>query len=195
MAEVVSNLSSVDAGDVHAIATYMAGVFGTPTPDKLRRGDEALARARSMAGQASAAPGVAAAAPTPETNVTGASIYAAACATCHETVRSLPYGGVNLELSTAISSPDPRNAANIVLSGVRPVAGERSPIMPGFADAMSNEQIVALLLYLRARFGNQAAWSGVEKIVEDARRTQTVFLQTSPGPYNAPADPAQRDKP
>ena len=194
MAEVVSNLSSVDAGDVHAIATYMAGGFGTPTPDQLRRGDEALAQARSMAGQGSAAPGVAAA-PVSETGTAGASIYAAACATCHETVRPLPYGGINLELSTAISSPDPRNAANIVLSGVHPVEGERSPIMPGFADNMSNEQIVALLLYLRARFGNQAAWSGVEKIVEDARRTQTVFLRTSPGPYNAPADPTQRDKP
>ena len=130
-----------------------------------------------------------------ETNAAGASIYAAACASCHETDRPLPYGGVNFELSTAISSPEPRNAANIVLSGVRPVAGERSPIMPGFAENMSNEQIVALLRYLRARFSNQAAWSGVEKTVEDARRTLTVFLQTSPGPSNAPADPTQRDKP
>ena len=39
---------------------------------------------------------------------------------------------------TAISGPDARNAANIVLSGVRPVEGERSPIMPGFADSMSD---------------------------------------------------------
>ena len=70
----------------------------------------------------------------------GASIYAAACATCHETDRPLPYGGVNLALSTAISAPDARNAANIVLSGVRPVEGERSPIMPGFAASMSDVQ-------------------------------------------------------
>jgi mono/diheme cytochrome c family protein len=194
MAEVVSNLSSVDAIDVHAIATYMAGIFGTPTPDQLRRGDEALARARSMTGQASAVPGVAAA-PVSETNAAGASIYAAACATCHETVRPLPYSGVNLELSTAISSPDPRNAANIVLSGVRPVAGERSPIMPGFADNMSNSQIVALLRYLRTRFSNQTAWGGLERTVEHARRTQTAFLRNSPGPHNAPADPTQRDRP
>ncbi len=32
MAEVVSNLSQVTESDVHAIATYMAGVFGVPTP-------------------------------------------------------------------------------------------------------------------------------------------------------------------
>ena len=57
----------------------------------------------------------------------GAAIYAAACATCHETGRPLPYGGVNLALSTALSGPDPRNAANIVLSGVRPVDGRAQP--------------------------------------------------------------------
>ena len=98
-------------------------------------------------------------------------------------------------LSTAISAPDPRNAANIILSGIRPVEGERSPIMPGFANSMTDDQISALLNYLRSRFSNQPAWTGVEKTVEDARRTQTVSLQTSPGPHNAPADPMQRDKP
>jgi mono/diheme cytochrome c family protein len=161
----------------------MAGWFGAPTPDRKRRGDEVLTQAKSPAP------------PPPETGAAGASIYAAACAGCHETSRPLPYGGVNLGLSTAISSPDARNAANIVLSGVRPVEGERSPIMPGFAASMSDGQLAALLNYMRARFSNQPAWTGVEKTIEDARRTQTVFLQTSPGPHNAPADATQRDKP
>jgi mono/diheme cytochrome c family protein len=183
MAQVVSNLSSVPESDVRAIAVYMADQFGAPTPDRKRRGDEVLTQAKSPAPQA------------PTTDVAGASIYAAACAGCHETGRPLPYGGVNLGLSTAISAPDARNAANIVLSGVRPVEGERSPIMPGFAASMSDGQIAALLNYLRARFSNQPAWAGVEKTIEDARRTQTVFLQTSPGPRNAPAEATQRDKP
>ena len=183
MAEVVSNLSSVDESDVHAIAVYMTSVFGPPTQDQIRRGDEALAKAKSPA------------APPSQAEAPGASIYAAACATCHETSRPLPYGGVNLGLSTAISGPDPRNAANIVLSGIRPVEGERSPIMPGFANSMTDDQVSSVLNYLRSRFSNQPAWAGVAKTVEDARRTQTVFLQTSAGPRNAPADPMQRDKP
>ena len=188
MAEVVSNLSSVAESDVHAIAVYMISVSGPPTADRIRQGDEVLAKLKSPA------------APSSQTEVAGASvyaasIYAAACATCHETGRPLPYGGVNLGLSTAISGPDPRNAANIVLSGIRPVEGERSPIMPGFANSMTNDQVSAVLNYLRSRFSNQPAWTGVEKTVEDARRTQTVFLQTSSGPRNAPADPMQRDKP
>jgi mono/diheme cytochrome c family protein len=183
MAEVVSNLSQVKESDVHAIATYMAGVFGVPSPERKRQGDEVLAQAKSPS------------TPVALVNVSGAAIYAAACASCHDSNRPLPYGGVNLALSTPISGPDPRNAANIVLSGVRAVEGERSPIMPGFADSMTDEQVVALLNYLRARFSNQPAWTGVEKTVADARRTQTVFLQTSPGPQSAPADPTQRDKP
>ena len=182
MAEVVSNLSSVNEGDVRAIATYMADVFGAPTPDRIQHGEAVIAQAKT--------PSEPAARSQP-----GAAIFAAACATCHETSRALPYGGVNLALSTALSSPDPRNAINIVLSGVRPVDGERSPIMPGFADSMNDQQIVTLLQFLRSHFSNQPAWTGVEKAVAEARRTQTVFLQTSPGPTNTPAEPTQRDKP
>jgi mono/diheme cytochrome c family protein len=179
MAEVVSNLSQVPPSDVRAIAIYMAQVFGPPPPDRKR---EAVL--------AEAVPG-----PVAQAEAQGAAIYAAACATCHESGRPPPYGGINLSLSTAISGPDPRNLINIVLSGVRPVDGERSPIMPGFAGSMNDTQIAQLLNYLRPRFGRQPAWGGVEKTVEDARRTETATLQTSAGARNAPADPAQRDKP
>jgi mono/diheme cytochrome c family protein len=183
MAEVVDNLSGVPDADVRAIAAYMADVFGAPTPDRKQRGEQVLAELKKPS------------APAAKTEALGASIYAAACATCHETGRPLPYGGVNLALSTTVSAPDARNAANIVLSGVRAVEGERSPIMPGFASSMNDAQIAALLNYLRSRFSNQPAWTGVEKTVEDARRTQTVFLQTAQEPKNAPADASQRDKP
>jgi mono/diheme cytochrome c family protein len=178
MAEVVSNLSEVPERDVRAIATYMAGVFGAPTPDAKRRGDDVLAQTKSQ--------------PAPQaSNTGGASLYAAACATCHGSDRGPPYGGINLALSSAFSGPDARNAANIVLSGIRPTAGERSPIMPGFADSMSDEQITTLLDHLRTRFGSQPPWTNTADIVRDARRTQTVLLDTPP----SPADATKRDKP
>ena len=182
MAQVVSNLSGVPESDVRAIAAYMADVFGAPTPDRRRRGDEVLAKAVSAPVQGPQAG---------SGNAGGASVYAAACATCHDSERALPYGGINLALSTAISGPDARNAANIVLSGIRPIEGERSPIMPGFADSMSDDQIAALLDHLRARFSGQPPWTNTAEIVRDARRTQTVSLQTSP----SPADATKRDKP
>ncbi len=181
MAEVVSNLSSVKESDVRAISAYMTSVFGEPSQDRLRRASELRSQIKSPATKSA------------DANMPGASIYAGACAPCHETDRALPYGGVNLGLSTALSAPDPRNAANIILSGIRPVEGERSPIMPGFAPTMTDSQISALLNYLRARFSNQPAWTGVERTVQDARRMQTVYLKTQPGPHNAPGDPTQRD--
>jgi mono/diheme cytochrome c family protein len=189
MAEVVSNLSSVPESDVQAIATYMAGVFGAPSADHKRRGDQALASAKALAATQASASATAAA------DGTGAAIYAAACAACHETARSPPYGGVNLHLSTAVNGPDARNATNTILTGLRPVPGERSPIMPPFAASMSDAQMVALLQYLRSRFSDQPAWSDLEKIVAEARHSQIAALQTSPGPANSPADPTQRDKP
>jgi mono/diheme cytochrome c family protein len=165
MAEVVSNLSSVSPADVRAIATYMADISGPPTPERQRQGAAALAQARSGASAA------------PQADSKGGAIYAAACASCHESSRSPPYGGVNLALSSAISGPDPRNLANIVLAGVRPIEGERSPIMPGFAAGMSDEEIVALLNFLRSRFSKEPAWRDVEKTVEDARRTETASVR------------------
>jgi mono/diheme cytochrome c family protein len=125
------------------------------------------------------------------TSNAGAALYTAACATCHGSDRGPPYGGINLALSSAFNGPDPRNAANIVLSGIRPTAGERSPIMPGFADSMSDEQITTLLDHLRTRFSGQPPWTNTADIVRDARRTQTVFLQTPP----SPSDATKRDKP
>jgi len=125
MAEVVSNLSSVPSSDVRAITVYMAGISGTPTPDRKRQGEAALEQAKSplIKSPSGKPPSV----PASQANAAGASIYTAACASCHASGRPLPYGGVNLALSTAIASPDPRNLANIVLSGVQAVEGEPQP--------------------------------------------------------------------
>ena len=100
-----------------------------------------------------------------------------------------------LRLSTGISNADPRNVINTILAGLRPVEGERSPIMPGFAASMDDAQMVALLNYLRARFSQQPAWNELETTVRDARLTQTVYFPTSPELCAAPADPNQRGKP
>jgi mono/diheme cytochrome c family protein len=186
MAEVVANLSSVPESDVRAIALYMTSVFGPPTQERLDQAGARLAETNQVKSP-SVQPGHA--------DAQGVSIYSAACATCHDSDRPVPYGGINLRLSTALSAPDPRNATNIILSGIRPVQGERSPIMPGFANSMTDDQISALLNYLRGRFSSQPAWTGIEQTVREARRSETVFLQTSPGPVNAPGESTQRDKP
>src|SRR5664279_434742 len=77
MAEVVSNLSGVADSDIRAIAVYMAGVFGAPTPERKSRGERVLAQVKSPPPQAA------------KTDAAGAAIYAAACASCHESERPL----------------------------------------------------------------------------------------------------------
>src|SRR6201991_3211447 len=100
MAEVVSNLSDVPESDVHAIATYMAGVFGAPTPDAKRRGDDVLAQAQaSQTPQASQIPQAPQASQVAQAS-SGASLYSAACASCHGSDRGPPYGGIHLALSS-----------------------------------------------------------------------------------------------
>ena len=163
MAEVVNNLSQVSKSDVRAMAIYMSDVFGPPPSDRKREAESAPAKS----GPAEAT----------QTEPQGAAIYAAACATCHESGRPPPYGGINLGLSTTISGPDPRNLSNIVLSGVRPVEGERSPIMPGFASSRSNAQIAALLNYLRSRFSHPDDVAGlVETTIRSGRHSRTASM-------------------
>ena len=187
MAEVTANLSSVPENDVRAIAVYMTSAFGPPPRDRSPQANATPADAKPPSEKRSSE--------KPAADNAGASIYQAACATCHETDRPLPYSGIDLRLSTSLSAPDPRNAANVILAGIRPVNGERSPIMPGFANSMTDDQIAALLTYLRERFSAKAAWSGVEQVVRDARRTDTVSLQNPPAPANTPGGSTQRDKP
>jgi mono/diheme cytochrome c family protein len=179
MAEVTANLSSVPESDVRAIALYMTSVFGPPTPARLGQANAARADLKSPSAQSAPA------------DNPGASIYQAACATCHETDRPLPYSGINLRLSTGLSAPDARNAANVILAGIRPVGGEHGPIMPGFGNSMTDDEVAALLNYLRSRFSTQPAWTGVDQIVRDARRAETVSLQSPSAPGRAPGGSTQ----
>ncbi|CAN0339677.1 unnamed protein product, partial [Phaeothamnion confervicola] len=72
MQPVIANLVEVPPSDINAIATYVAGLAGAATPERLAAASRTFARA-SGAGAATRAP---VAGP-------GAAIYAGACAQCH----------------------------------------------------------------------------------------------------------------
>ena len=185
MAAVIDNLAAISDSDLAAVTTYMAGVLGEPSAERKRAADALVERVRltngASSGSKSSPPS-----PSSETEISGARIYEAACATCHESGRSLPYGGIDLALSTGPSSPDPRNVINVVLWGLPAVQGERSPIMPGFANMLSDQQLADVLGYVRSHFGgNKPAWTDINKDIREAR---------SRGPLAAPSahgtDPA-----
>jgi mono/diheme cytochrome c family protein len=162
MAAVVENMAGVPETDVGAIAAYVVFVMGAPTPARLQRADGLTATVSRHATGSSPQSAL--------TNDVGATIYAAACASCHESGQPLPFGGINLALSIDVSGEEPTNLVHVVLDGL-PATGEVPiPIMPGFANTLSDRQLVALSTYLRSRFAGKPLWNDVGKSIGDARK-------------------------
>ncbi len=140
MAPVVHDLSGVPEQDVKAIAVYIASL------------DPRSAEEREKAGLA--------AAKRPAPNPAGdpaAAIYSGACSQCHGAHRA-EHDALNLRLSSALALPTPTNAIRIVRAGIQPRDGERGAWMPAFSGSFTDEQLAALLDYLRERFTGQPAW-------------------------------------
>jgi hypothetical protein len=56
--------------------------------------------------------------------------------------------------------PQPDNAVRIIREGIRPAEGA-GPIMPGFAAALTEQQLTTLLEFLRSQFAQQTPWPDV----------------------------------
>jgi mono/diheme cytochrome c family protein len=169
MAPVTDNLASVPDADARAIAVYVASLMGEPAQERREQGERLSAGAKlfGVGGKPQSAGGQAA--PPQAAGGVGASIYAAACASCHESGRPVPYGGINLALSTGINGENPRNLLNILLAGLPAADGARAPIMPGFGAILTDAQIAALTSYLRSRFSTKPAWSDIPAQLLEAR--------------------------
>ena len=152
MAPVVDNLARVPADDVRAIAAYVASL-GTPQ-------ESADSSAPREAG-----------------NSTGAGIYEATCARCHDERRGeTSRAALPLERSTSVALSTPDNLIRIVLDGIALEDGEAGRSMPGFAAALNDAQVAALASFVRTRFAHASAWPDatrdVARIRNDIRRQQ-----------------------
>jgi mono/diheme cytochrome c family protein len=169
MAPVADNLASVPAPDLKAIAVYVASLMGEPAQERREQGERLAAVARPFgAGGKPQSAGSQAVLPEASDGA-GAAIYMGACASCHESGRPLPYGGINLALSTLINGENPRNLLNILLAGMPAADGVRAPIMPGFGAILTDAQIAALTFYLRSRFSAKPTWSDIPAQLREAR--------------------------
>jgi len=163
MQDVANNLGKVPEQDVKAIAIYIGALLGPPTAG--RQAKTAKLVTRTERGSGSRALGDHA-----EGNTDGAVIYAGACASCHEpTGQQFSARGIHLASSKVLTMPDPRNLAYVILDGIDPPAGTLSALMPGYADALTERQITALMIYLRGNFTDKPAWSDVEEAVRKAK--------------------------
>jgi mono/diheme cytochrome c family protein len=143
--EVVHSTSTLSDDDLKAIAIYLKSVPGKNTsPEPLSATDPQM--------------------------VAGKAIYRDTCSACH----GLEGKGVSrlfpsLAGSAVAQSNDPTTAIRIILRGARSVATSAEPTAPGmpsFAWQLNNDQIAAVMTYVRNAWGNsgsKVSASAVEK--------------------------------
>ena len=188
MAEVTGNLAGLPDADVAAIATYIQAQMGTPDAARAAKAKrlEALIPGNPIA---LASAGELGKAENAGGSYRGVSVYRAACASCHESGRALPFGGLPFQLSTAVSAPDPQNIINVVLYGLPPADGEVSAVMPAFGSSLSDADLTALLNYLRSQFSDQPQWSGLrEQIAATRSGAHYVRVRPADGIERSPAN-------
>jgi mono/diheme cytochrome c family protein len=138
MSEVVMrSTSKLKAEDLRAIATYLKDVPGASAA----RNDNLTADAGTMK--------------------IGMAIYSDECSACHGADGS---GVANLfpalKGSAAVQSVDPTSLLHLVLRGARSAATDpapTAPAMPSFGWLLNDEQVGAVLNYVRNAWGNRAA--------------------------------------
>jgi mono/diheme cytochrome c family protein len=174
MTDVANALHGVSQQDIRAMAVYLAAQV-----DHAGAGRSAVApieknqdeRGKMVADNSADSQAVTSRAGD-RNDEEGAAIYVSACASCHEGPRAIPFGGLNLGLSSAIAGPNANNLFNVVLYGLPAAGASRAPIMPGFANIMNDAQLLALARYLRSHFTEKNPWNEIESSLRDARSDQ-----------------------
>lgn len=152
MAEVVhDSLRYATAADIHAIAVY------------LKEGPDRAAPATGATPAASAA-GLAA----------GQKVYLANCAQCHQdNGRGIPGAVANLAGNAAIKAQNPNDVIVAVLQGLQGPGGGYGQ-MPGFAGALSDQDVANVANYIRTTWQNQAPANVTPAMVASARAVSRV---------------------
>jgi mono/diheme cytochrome c family protein len=145
MAPVTESLANVPKEDVRAIAVYIAslseGRHAAPPPTKI--GDAPSATA---------------------------TIYAGACAVCHDRPQGDTSQGLRLSLSSSLREPRARNTLNVILHGIASRPGDPGPFMPGFDGTLTDAQITDIAAYIRNRFTDAPAWGNIGNEIGKIRK-------------------------
>jgi mono/diheme cytochrome c family protein len=134
-------------------------------PDAQRQARERAARDKaalpSLAGLASQQAAVLA---------LGRSVYEGSCASCHDAGRGLSSStALQLPLAVALYLPDARNLVHIVREGIQPPGGGAGRWMPPFDGALSDEELAALVTWLRAQAPGTQPWQDIAQAVQDTK--------------------------
>jgi mono/diheme cytochrome c family protein len=140
MRDVTSALAYADPADVRAMASYLMTLQTTAAPAQA---------ATSTADQVDSAQ-----------LRRGSTLFAAACASCHDDAAPMSaYGGrPSLSLGTSVNARSARNAVRFALHGIRDKDSAGALYMPAYSATLTNAQIADVTAFVRARFSTQAPW-------------------------------------
>ncbi len=139
-AVVYHSLQELTVGDLTAMAIYLKSQSETraPAPVAVRTGDKKHAAVMKQ----------------------GAAVYEKHCVACHRAKgEGVPRIYPPLANNQAITMANPVNAVRIVLNGGFPPSTEGNPRpygMPPFAQDLNDDEIAAVVTYIRQAWGNQA---------------------------------------
>jgi mono/diheme cytochrome c family protein len=166
MEDVVHNLAQADPADLRAMAVYIASRMGPP--DARRQAREAGARKKAAQEALDSVQAASPVAPGDEAaNALGAAVYANSCAECHDLGRQFSSGtALRLPLAVALYLPDPRNLIHIIRRGIVPSDGQAGRWMPAFEGGLTDQQLAALVIWLRRQGTDEPPWKDVLKTVK-----------------------------
>lgn len=155
MRDVTQALAFADPADVRAMASYLMTLQVPSAPTRT---------VATVAEQADSAQ-----------LHRGNTLFAAACASCHDNAAPMSaYGGrPSLSLGTAVNAQSPRNAVRFVLHGIRDQDSAGALYMPAYSATLTNAQIADVTAFLRARFSTGAPWRIDESYVAKLRKEKS----------------------
>jgi nicotinate dehydrogenase subunit B len=154
MADVTRALSEARDEDVHAIAVYFAALMSTAPA---ARQDEAEPMDRQAVAE--------------QTYPEAATLFAGACAVCHEPgAPMMQQGRPSLAWGTPLQADNAHDAVRIIMKGLASPAGLMGPAMPAYADLLDDHQLRELTAYLRTRFTDKSPWPDIGDAVLQARQ-------------------------
>ncbi len=161
MADVIHHgLAVASDADIHALASYFADINGTAgVASSPVQADAVLNKVMAQSAQVANL-----------YNNRGASLYVAACASCHTNSNGQASAvRPELGLSSSLQAPNPDNLVHVILDGIGRHDGVPGLIMPGFSAALSNQDIALLVAYLRSSRTTLQPWQDLDSKVAALR--------------------------
>lgn len=163
MQQVIAGLRGAEASDLRAIAVDIVERMGVGDEERLVRSESSRRRAAEPL----------ATAPRADDDATmrlGATVYASACAACHDAGRGASSSAaLRLPLAVALYEDEPRSLLRIVRDGIAPRDGEPGRWMPGFGAVLEDRQIEALAAWLRREAAGAPPWPRLGRAVAESR--------------------------